>query len=308
MSNVPQQTIQTLRRTGGPVESESRSNITNSKMLQTYRGSDNMKLKIIDQSVLRTIGANASTSIMGDQKDMKSSPSKDLRDAGSLADEGTSPKRKSIIFDSTGVIENRYPLNITGQLMPTQLSPYESSIMQKASPLNRIESFRALLHQESAANELRIISNQDNFRNLINPEVTRKEYTILSTSPSKNTINISNVQNQHILMRKEDDMLHTVTNEFLEENLKASHKSMANPSPARVKKIQMDVKHFKEQLARKIEEIRAMESDKIPYLPQTAEQSSQGSIPYGTIKNMQRLQEGRYSAENIDNTLFMTFL
>jgi len=27
-------------------------------MLQTYRGSDNMKLKIIDQSVLRTQGAN----------------------------------------------------------------------------------------------------------------------------------------------------------------------------------------------------------------------------------------------------------
>lgn len=103
-------------------------------------------------------------------------------------------------------------------------------------------------------------------------------------------------------------MLHTVTNEFLEENLKASQKSMEIRSASRVKKIQMDVKHFKESLARKIEEIRAMEIDKIPYLPQTAEQSSQGSIPYGTIKNMQRLQEGRYSAENVDNTLFMTFL
>ena len=74
-----------------------------------------MKLKIIDQSVLRTIGANASTSIMGEGgKDLKSSPSKDLREVGSLADEGTSPKRKSIIFDSTGVIEHRYPLNVPG--------------------------------------------------------------------------------------------------------------------------------------------------------------------------------------------------
>ena len=73
-----------------------------------------MKLKIIDQSVLRTIGANASASIMGEgAKDLKNS-SKDLREVGSLADEGTSPKRKSIIFDSTGVIEHRYPLNVPG--------------------------------------------------------------------------------------------------------------------------------------------------------------------------------------------------
>ena len=77
----------------------------------------------------------------------------------------------------------------------SQLSPYESSIMRKASPLHRIESFRALLHQESAANELRIMNNQDNFRNLINPEVTRKEYNIMSTSPSNNNLNMSNVQN-----------------------------------------------------------------------------------------------------------------
>ena len=48
--------------------------------------------------------------------------------------------------------------------------------MQKASPMSKIESFRALLRQESAANDQKIMTNQDNFKNLINPAVTRKEY------------------------------------------------------------------------------------------------------------------------------------
>ena len=67
--------------------------------------------------------------------------------------------------------------------------------MHKASPLSKIESFRALLRQESHQNELRIMNNQDNFKNLINPEVTRKEYTILGNKPANKTLNMSNVQN-----------------------------------------------------------------------------------------------------------------
>ena len=31
--------------------------VANQKMLQTYRGNDNMKLKIIDQSVLKTLSS-----------------------------------------------------------------------------------------------------------------------------------------------------------------------------------------------------------------------------------------------------------
>ena len=54
--------------------------------------------------------------------------------------------------------------------------------------MTKIESFRALLRQESMQNEMRIQNNNDNFKNLINPEVTRKEYvrenTELKTSPS----------------------------------------------------------------------------------------------------------------------------
>ena len=71
----------------------------------------------------------------------------------------------------------------------------------------------------------------------------------------------------------------------------------------------MDISQFKQQLAKKIEQIRLMENGKtVPYLPQTAELSSEGSYPQGTIKHLARLQDGRYSAEPVDNTLFMTFL
>ena len=53
--------------------------------------------------------------------------------------------------------------------------------MHKASPLNRIESYRALLRQEAHQNESRIMNNQENFKNLINPEVTRKDYAIMGS-------------------------------------------------------------------------------------------------------------------------------
>ena len=56
---------------------------------------------------------------------------------------------------------------------------FESKVIKQASPMHKIESFRALLRQESIQNELRIASNQDNFRNLINPEVTKRQYKIL---------------------------------------------------------------------------------------------------------------------------------
>ena len=73
------------------------------------------------------------------------------------------------------------------------MSPMEAMIMHKASPLSKIESFRALLRQESHQNEMRIVNNQDNFRNLINPEVTRKDYKVFGSKPANQTLNMSNV-------------------------------------------------------------------------------------------------------------------
>lgn len=99
--------------------------------------------------------------------------------------------------------------------------------MKKASPLSKIESFRALLREESVQNELLIINNQENFKSLINPEVTRKEYTILGKSPSKEAFYIGNSQNQSILTRKGDEMLHTVTDEFLDDRYHTGNKTVA---------------------------------------------------------------------------------
>lgn len=65
--------------------------------------------------------------------------------------------------------------------------------------MSKIESFRALLRQESQQNDLLIANNQDNFRNLINPEVTRKDYTIMGKSPSNSEFFFANSQNQVLL-------------------------------------------------------------------------------------------------------------
>lgn len=66
--------------------------------------------------------------------------------------------------------------------------------MKQASPMKKIESLRKLLRQESIQNELRIMTNQDNFKNLINPEVTRKDYSIMNRkgSSAKNDFFIGN--------------------------------------------------------------------------------------------------------------------
>ena len=78
------------------------------------------------------------------------------------------PIRKSIIQDLPHLEEPHY------NLFENNLSPFDTKIMKKSSPMNKIESYRALLRQESNANDFRIMQNIDNFRNLINPEVTRK--------------------------------------------------------------------------------------------------------------------------------------
>ena len=49
--------------------------VANQKMLQTYRGNDNMKLKIIDQSVLKNLSNLNRTASKVDEK-LKSSPSR----------------------------------------------------------------------------------------------------------------------------------------------------------------------------------------------------------------------------------------
>ena len=103
-------------------------------------------------------------------------------------------KRKSVIYSNVLDQPEEIPIMPIG-FQQEKLTPFESQVMQKASPLSRIESFRALLREESVQNELLIINNQENFKSLINPEVTRKEYTILGKSPSNSAFFIGNSQN-----------------------------------------------------------------------------------------------------------------
>jgi hypothetical protein len=52
------------------------------------------------------------------------------------------PVRNSIIYDEPHLEDPEPPVKL--------ISPFEQKIMKKASPLSKIESFRALLKQESA--------------------------------------------------------------------------------------------------------------------------------------------------------------
>ena len=52
----------TANATHEPFKLTARNGDINSKMLSTYRGNDNMKFKIIDQSVLKTYGGSNTSS------------------------------------------------------------------------------------------------------------------------------------------------------------------------------------------------------------------------------------------------------
>ena len=122
--------------------------------------------------------------------------------------------------------------------------------------MSKIESFRALLRQESAQNELRIFANQENFKNLINPEVTRKEYTILDKSPSRSEFYMGNIQNQQILTKKENHLLHTITDEFLQDSYPVTRDENTGTSSGKPVKAHqrfaLEPNEFRLKLARKI--------------------------------------------------------
>ena len=94
----------------------------NSKMLSTYRGNDNMKIKAIDKSVLNThgVGSNASSKAMHplagvtDEDNSKFILQETMRE----------PLRKSIIQDLPHLEEANYNLYEN-----QNLSPYESKVM-----------------------------------------------------------------------------------------------------------------------------------------------------------------------------------
>ena len=95
------------------------------------------------------------------------------------------------------------------------------------------------------------MTNQDNFKNLINPEVTRKDYSIMNrkgSSAKNNDFYIGNSQNQKILQRKED-MLHTITDNFLEASYPMAPKDPnARNAPVKAKRIHIDPQDFRDKL------------------------------------------------------------
>ena len=214
-----------------------------------------MKIKAIDKSVLMTHGADSHRSSKAKH------PLADIADDDNskfvLQETMREPLRKSIIQDLPHLEEANYNLYEN-----QNLSPYESKVMLQASPLSKIESFRALLRQESNQNDFRIMQNIDNFRNLINPEITKKgNFSVTGQQkPTETKINLSHVQNMKILHRK-DDMLHTATSEFLKDNYPTTRdKNSAGPIKA-YQRINVDPAEFRAQLARKIEELHRMETN-----------------------------------------------
>jgi len=168
-------------------KSAERSAAPNRKMLKTYRGADNMKLKVIDQSVLKTHGTST--------RQLKQSLQKKDVEQTHIYEEETGTQRRSIIHDFQSLEEEFLAQKSRPAQVQTSLSPLESAVIGQASPASKIKSFQALLREESQQNELRIAFNQENFKNLINPEVTRREYTILGRSAAKNVLHMSHLQN-----------------------------------------------------------------------------------------------------------------
>ena len=108
-------------------------------------------------------------------------------------------------------------------------------------------------------NEVRIVGNIDNFKALINPEVTRKkEYNIMATSPSNTQFFPGQIQNQNILQTKGDSMLHTVTNEFLEDSYPTTKQGTGIRVPRNAGTFRVDPNEFKAKLAKKIEELQRL--------------------------------------------------
>ena len=80
----------------------------------------------------------------------------------------------------------------------------------------------------------------------------------MGNSPSKRFLDMSNVQNQHLLQPSQDKLC-TVTSDFLAENYPVARKQH-NSQPSRQFRLPaVDPATFKERLQKKIEEIRHLE-------------------------------------------------
>ena len=70
-----------------------------------------------------------------------------------------------------------------------------AAILEDHSVINRVMSFRNMLREDTEVNQLFINANQESFKNLINPDVTRHKYTIMNSNPSQKSFFFGIAQN-----------------------------------------------------------------------------------------------------------------
>jgi len=68
---------------------------------------------------------------------------------------------------------------------------------------------------------------------------------------------MSNIQNQKLLMKKEN-MLHTVTDEFLQDSYPTT-RHVTRTMPVKAQRIAIDPSEFRAKLQKKIDELRMLE-------------------------------------------------
>ena len=98
-----------------------------------------------------------------------------------------------------------------------------AAILEDHSVINRVMSFRNMLREDTEVNQLFINANQESFKNLINPDVTRHKYTIMNSNPSQKSFFFGIAQNGQNVKQRGAEQLATVTNKFLN--------SAINPPP-----------------------------------------------------------------------------
>ena len=68
--------------------------------------------------------------------------------------------------------------------------------------------------------------NQESFKNLISPDVTKQNYTIMNNDPSKKAFHFGMAQNR--VKARNPDQLTTMTNQFLQMNLQPQFRPQFN--------------------------------------------------------------------------------
>ena len=118
--------------------------------------------------------------------------------------------------------------------------------------MNRIQSYRQLLKDEQEQNRHFMNQNQESFKNLISPDVTKNKYTIMNNSPSQKAFYFGISQNSQAIKVREQNQLTTVTNAFLQENLQ--------PAKPIFRQETLDTEELKRDLLRKIARMRSIEA------------------------------------------------